>query len=48
METDGAIIGGQPHYDVVKNPKNLTIYIEDPKMDEVHARLFTRKYPEKE
>ena len=47
-ETDGTIIGGQSHYDVVKNPKNLSIYIEDPKMDEVHARLFCRKYADKE
>ena len=44
QETDGEIIGGQPHYDAVKNPKNLSIYIEDPKLDDVHARIFSRKY----
>jgi hypothetical protein len=32
----------------VKNPKNLSIYIEDPKMDDVHARLFSRKYEDQE
>jgi len=43
-ETTGEIIGGKPDYDVANNPKNLTLYLKDPKIDEVHARIFCRKY----
>jgi len=45
-ETTGEIIGGKPDYDINQNPKNLTLYISDPKIDEVHCRVFCRKYPD--
>ena len=43
-ETSGELIGGKPGYDVVLNPKNITIYLEDQRIDEVHARIFCRSY----
>lgn len=45
-ETYGEIIGGRPDYDVQNNPRKLTLYIEDPKLDDVHAKVFCRKYSE--
>lgn len=44
-ETDGLIIGGNLEYDLDKNEKNLNVYIQDPKLDEAHARIFCRRYP---
>jgi hypothetical protein len=43
-ETKGILIGGKPDYNLEKNPKGLSIYLEDPKLDEVHCHIFCRKY----
>ena len=40
------LIGGKPDYDIRSNPKKLDVYIKDPKIDEVHAHIFCRKYPD--
>ena len=43
-ETSGELIGGKPEYNQKNNPLNLTMYLEDPKLDEVHAHIFCRRY----
>lgn len=43
LETPGEIIGGKPGYDIKANPKNISIYIEDHKIDEIHAKFYCKK-----
>ena len=44
-ETKGHLIGGKPGYDMKENPSGINVYIQDPKMSEVHAHIFCRRYP---
>lgn len=43
-KTKGIVIGGgKPHGSKKEVPKNVTIYLEDPKLDQRHLHIFCRK-----
>ena len=47
-ETPGEIIGSSHNYDIINNPKNLTLILDDPIIDTVQTRLFSRRYGDEE